>query len=283
MATPTMPSGSSIRRFGEIEPGHGGGRRRSDNRAGHHQPLRPRACDHAGDGLGEKAAHLLVEADAQRRRKPSASLRQQHRELQQAGNADRRRQHPRPEHRIGVPGEQHRDHGDQRDIEQQRRERSQRKPPPGVQQSHQHRDRAGEGEIRQHQPRVLNREIERPAAEESRRDDRDDQRHHQRNDDRERDQRHAHRAEHAACEGGGGRLALAFTDAQPGRDQRRIQRTLTEQAPHHIDELEGGQERIRHRPGAEQRRDQGIAGKAQQPRGQCSRRDGQEGADHGPL
>lgn len=179
-----------------------------------------------------------------------------------------------------MPDEQYRDRGDQRDVEQQRRERRQRQPPLRIQEPHQHRDGAGEGEIGQHQPRVLDCEIERRAAEKARRDDRDDQRHHQRDDDRDRDQRHADRAEHASCEGGGGRLAAALADAQPGRDQGRIQRALAEQAPHNVDELERGQERVRHRPGAEQRRDQGIAGKAQQPRGQCSRRNGQEGADH---
>ncbi|MFK4619265.1 hypothetical protein ABIF50_002542 [Bradyrhizobium diazoefficiens] len=179
-----------------------------------------------------------------------------------------------------MPDQQRRDCGDQGDVEQQRRERRERKTPLRVEQPHQHGDGAGESEIGQHQPRVLDGEIEAAATEKSRRDHRDDQRHQQRNDDRDRDQGRADRAEHASRERGGGRLAVAIPDTQPGRDQRRVQGPFAEQPPHHVDELEGRQKGIRHRAGAEQGGNHGIARKAQQSRGQCSRRGGQEGADH---
>jgi hypothetical protein len=154
------------------------------------------------------------------------------------------------------------------------------KSPLRVQQPHQHRDRAGKGKIGQHQPRILDGEIERAGTDEARCDDHDDHRHRHGDDDRDRDQGGADRAEHASREGGGGLRAITVTDAQPGRDQGCIQGPFAEQPAHHVDELECGQKRIRHGAGAEQRRDHGIADKAQQPRGQCSRRDRQEGADH---
>ena len=72
---------------------------------------------------------------------------------------------------------------------------------------------------------------------------------------RGRDQRGADGAEHAAGKGRRRGRALGLAHPQPGRHQRRVQRALGQQPPHHIDELERDQERVRHRARAEQRRD----------------------------
>jgi hypothetical protein len=74
--------------------------------------------------------------------------------------------------------------------------------------------------------------------------------------------------------------AAGLALAQPGRDQRRIQRAFRQQSPDDIDELECGQKRIRDGTRAEQRRDHGVAEKSKQPRGQRARGYREEGADH---
>ena len=142
----------------------------------------------------------------------------------------------------------------------------------------------GEGEIRQHQPGIAHRKLQRLVCRQS----------------RARaltmtsgistpisnvadHQRHADGAEQPPGKRRRRGRALGLADPQIGRHQRRIQRALGEQPPHHIDELERDQKRVRHRAGAEQRRDQRIPGKAEQPRGQRARGHREEGADHGHV
>ena len=204
-----------------------------------------------GIALAKKPRISWSKLTPQRRRQSRASLRQQHQQLQQSGHADGRRQHPCGEAGVGMPDEQHAMAAISAMLNSSGENAVSAKRPCALSSAHQHGDRSGEGEIGQHQPRVLDGKIERAAAEKTRRDDRDDQWHQQRNHDRDRDQRRADRAEHASGEGGRGRFAVAVTHAQPGRDQRSVQRPLAEQSPNHIDELKRGQKRVGHRARAQ--------------------------------
>ena len=87
-------------------------------------------------------------------------------------------------------------------------------------------------------------------------------------------------AEHAAGKRRRGHRAIGLAHAQPCRHQRRVQPALGQQPPDHIDQLKRRQERIRDGARAEQRREHRIAHESKQPRGQRSRGDREERADH---
>src|SRR5436190_310776 len=82
-------AGDAERQFdqavGKVEPRHRRRRRRGDDRAGHHQQLRRARCHHAGRGLAEKTADILVERNSQWRCDALATAQHQHGELQQPG------------------------------------------------------------------------------------------------------------------------------------------------------------------------------------------------------
>jgi hypothetical protein len=136
------------------------------------------------------------------------------------------------------------------------------------------------GQIGQHQSRIVDGELQRRLADETRGKQRDHERHRKADQDRRTDQRNADGAEHTTRKSCGCDSALRRLDAQPGRNQRRIQRALGEQPPDHVDELKCYQKSIRDRACAEQRGDHRVAGKAQQPRCQSARGNGQDGTDH---
>ena len=266
--------------IGEIQPRHRRGRRRGDDGAGDDQPLRPGTGDHARDRPGEKAAHFRVDRGAQRRREGPAAAQHEGQQLQQPGDADRGRDRERGIGGIRSPEQQHCRHGNQREVEQKRREGRQRETPLRIQQRHHDRDRACECEIRQHQARILDGEPQRRMPGESWRQYRNDQRHQQADQRRHDDQRRTDGAEHAPGEGRCRGCATGFAHAHPGRHQRRIQRALGQQPADHIDQLKRHQERVGDGAGAEQRRDHRIAHESQQPRNQRARGYGQEGTDH---
>ena len=116
-----------------------------------------------GIALPRKPRISRIERDAQRRCDMAAAAAQhQNQQLQQPGDTDRGgdRQRGDPAH-PAARTDQRDHHGDQRDVEQQRRERRQRKAALRVQQRHHHRDRPGEGEIRQHQAGIVDGELQR--------------------------------------------------------------------------------------------------------------------------
>ena len=125
-------------------------------------------------------------------------------------------------------------HRDQRDVEQQRRERRQREAPLRVQQRHHHRGGAREGEVRQHQPGVVDGEPQRVVSGKARRQRGDEIRHRQRDHGRGQNQRSAHGAEHAAGERGRGdrAFALAHAPARPAPKRRSARPPSTAAAPH---------------------------------------------------
>jgi hypothetical protein len=121
------------------------------------------------------------------------------------------------------------------------------------------------------------------VAGKARRQRRDHQRHRNADQRRRHDHCEADAAEHAPGKGRGCNRAIVVPDAQIGRHQRGIQRTLGQRSPEDADALKRHQECIRHRPRAEQRRHHGVARKSQQPRGERSGGDGEEGADHAGI
>ena len=225
--------------------------------AGDHQQLRRRAGDHAGDGLGEEAAHLGIERHAQRRR------RRRRRRRSTSIEAAAARRCRRSTARISAamagvlpPQQQHGHDRDQRDVEQQRRERGQREAALRVEQRHQHGHGAGEGEIRQHQPRIVDRSRSvacpaKPGASTAMTSgiSKAEQRASPRSAPRSVPSTRPAKAAAAAA-------PSVSRTPQPGRHQRRVQRALGEQPPGHIDELKRDQKRIRDRARAEQRGDQ---------------------------
>ncbi len=184
--------------------------------------------------------------------------------MQEAGDTDGGCHHKRGLCRVLLAHQQHRHDRDQRDVEQQRRERGQRKASLRVEQRHHHGDRAGESKVGQHQPCVVDGELQRVAADEAGRDRRDHQRHQNADHQRGRDHGGADGAEHAAGEGGCRIDAVRVARLQPCRHQRGVQAALGQQPSHHVDKLKRRQEGIRHRPRAKQRRDHGIAHETEQ-------------------
>jgi hypothetical protein len=170
--------------------------------------------------------------------------------------------------------------GDERDVEQERRERGQREAGLRVHQRHHHRDRAGEGEIGQHHPGIVDGELQGRLSGKARRQHGDDEGHQQADQRGCDNQGRADGAEHAPGKGRCRDRALGLAQAQPGRHQRRVQRAFRQQPPDHVDQLKRHQEGVRDRAGAEQRRDHRIARESEQPRGQRSRRYREERADH---
>ena len=255
MATPTMPSGSSIRRLAKYSHDTADGDADAITAPastsncgpalaimpGTALPRKPRigGSNEIRNGVARLPARLrhARTSNCNSPAKPTVAA------MTSAASAASCRQH-----------QQRRHHRDQRDVEQQRRERGQRKTALRVQQRHHHGDRPGKGEIGQHQParrrpRVAASLPANPGASAditsgiARPEQRG--RHHQRGADG---------AEHAARKRRGRGRALGLAHAQPGRHQRRVQRALGQQPSHHIDPLERDQERIGDGPRAEQRR-----------------------------
>ena len=200
--------------------------------------------------------------------------------MREPGDADGRGQDRRDHARLLPRDDQHDHHRDQREIEQQRRERRQAEAPLRAGQRQHHGRGAREGEIGQHQPRVIDREPQRVGPGKSRRQHAHDDGHQKSDQQGHDDERGADRAEHASGEGRRRGRAFGVAPSQPRRHQRRVQRALGEQAPDDVDELERRQKGVRDGTCAEQRREHGIARKSEQARGQRSRRHREEGADH---
>ncbi len=200
--------------------------------------------------------------------------------MQEPGDADRGSDHQRGGSRILSPAEQRDHHSDQRDVEQERRERRQRKAGLRVHERHYHRDGTCEGEVGQHQPRVVDRQLQGRMSGKPRREHGHDKRHQQADQRCRREQRRADGAEDPSCKSRRCHCAFGLAHAQPGRHQRRVQRALGQQPSHDIDQLKRHQECIRDRACAEQRRNHRIARESEQPRGKRSRRYGEEGTDH---
>jgi hypothetical protein len=234
----------------------------------------------SGNSIRRLAKYSHDTADAQRGREAGATAQRENQQLQQSGDADGAGHRQRGSRWSERANQQRSHHGDQRQIEQQRRKRRQREAVLRVQESHHHGDRTCKGEIGQHQPRVINRELQRRMPDKARRQRGDDERHGEAEDRRDHDQRQADGAEHASGERRGGNGALGIAHPQPGRHQRRIQCAFAQQSPGHIDQLKRHQECIGHGAGAEQRRHHCVAGKSQQSRSQCSGRYGEDGTDH---
>jgi hypothetical protein len=218
------------------------------------------------DEATEKSPHWRVERDPQRRCGVAAAASpDQDQQLQQPGDAHRGRDRQRRKSCIASPAEQGDHDRDQRHVEQQRRERRQREARLGVQQRHHHRDRPGEGEIGQHQAGIVNGELQRLVPGKPRRQRGNHQRHQQADQGGRHQPCRADRAEHAACERGGGLGALGLAHAHPRRHQCRVQRALGQQPSHYIDQLKRQQERVRDRARAEQRGHHRIACESHQP------------------
>ncbi len=68
--------------------------------------------------------------------------------------------------------------------------------------------------------------------------------------------------------------------AGKGGHEGGVERALAEQAAEQVGQLERDEERIRHRPGAQHRRDQHIAREAQHAAGHGPAADGEDAAQH---
>ncbi len=241
----------------------------------------PEPATIAGSARAKKPRIPASNDDAQRHRAGVvAATQDQYQQLQQAGDADSRGQDRGGEARLLSPDHQRDRDRDQRDVEQQRGKCRQREAALRAGERQHHGGGTREGEIGQHQPRVIDGERQRIRSGKSRRQHAHHERHRKAEQQGRNDQGRTDGPEHAAGEGRRRACAFRFAQPQPYRHQRRVQRAFAEQAPDDVDELEGRQEGIRNGTGAEQRRQHGIARKAEQARGQRARRDGDKGADH---
>ena len=248
IATPTMPSGSSISRLAKYSHDTAEG---CDDAT-----IAPATISNCGPELaimpgtawrGTRAsARRTTRAAASRAARRGAS---QHRQLQQPGDADGRGEQQR---RLGLASRRQINSATvtpiSAQVEQQRRERGQRDVALRVEQPHHHRDRAGEGEIGQHQPGIVDRELQRRLSDEARRQRaRSAAASSRPSSSASTSVASADGAEHPPGEGRGGGRAVALAHPQPGRHQRGVQRAFGQQPPRHIDQLERQQERVRDR------------------------------------
>ena len=222
-----------------------------------------------GSALPKKAAHLRIERDPQRRhalRRRAAPAPK----LQQPGKADGGGQDSAAAAASCTPASSAAIDRDQRMLNSSGENAASAKRPCALSSAIITVDRAGESEIRQHQSRVGDRELQRRAAEEPGASAAMTQRHRS---------PITRRRISASAEVPSTRPANAAAAAspcvsrtpQPGRHQRCVQRALGRQPPHHLDELKCDEKCIGDRAGAEQRRDQGVAQYSEQPRGERAR------------
>ena len=146
---------------GEIQPRYRRRRGRGDDGAGHHQQLRRAAGDHAGDRLAEKAAHFAVERNRAaawrccRRARPasdncsSPAMPTVAAMISAASTASCRHASSAAIAAISAT------------LNSSGENAVSAKRALRVQQRHHHRHRSGKGEIRQHQPGVVDGELQR--------------------------------------------------------------------------------------------------------------------------
>ncbi len=72
-------------------------------------------------------------------------------------------------------------------------------------------------------------------------------------------------------------------DVRVGRHKRRIERAFRENRPEVIGQAKSHEKRVRHRPGAEDRREHDVAREAGQPRKERVAADGKDTTEHAPL
>ena len=194
------------------------------------------------------------------------------RELRDAG--DRHRPDlPEPDVAARPPAED--EEGDHHHVHQDRRRRRQREAPERVQHAREQRRQRDEEDVGEGDAPVLHRQREALVAGEAARHGEDQPGHGDLPGDGEEEEHEAEPGERVAGEALGVLAGLDLLGEH--RHEGEVEGALGEEAAEHVRQREGDQERLRHRPGAEQRRHDDVPREPEDPRHHRPGADAEEG------